>query len=221
MDIRFTDYKFELVKPEDSVAGVLKQIFHQLKMFYEKTSNVTLTLVHVGIISNLLVLILILKSFNLRSKPPNFFIIAISITDTLLAASFALRFVLIFFNLKCLFGFTIMILFDLQVGFTADRYFVICHPLTYYNYKHSGYQNWIIIACLSKALLCFFLLAVGIIGDVELFRILLVWIFLGIVIISFLFGRMQAEISKMVTMTFDDEFVILILIFDRTDDTRN
>lgn len=39
--------------------------------------------------------------------------------------------------------------FNLQLGLAVDRYWAVCHPMSYFTNKDSGYRNMIILACVG------------------------------------------------------------------------
>jgi hypothetical protein len=102
----------------------------------------------------------------------------------------------------------------LQLGFTADRYFVICHPLTFHSRRDSGYQKWIILACVAVSFLLYYLIRVQL-GSILIASRLLEasWIIFGISIMSLLFILMKAELTKMVMIPLDGAVNCLTIFF--------
>jgi hypothetical protein len=101
-------------------------------------------------------------------------------------------------NLKAA-AFSSYFLFNLQIGFTADRYFVICHPLISHHYKEFGYQKWIIgVGAVVSLLVTSFATTTEeyISSSLRIFGS--VYLALGSIVILVLFCLMKAEISRMV-----------------------
>lgn len=42
---------------------------------------------------------------------------------------------------------------NLQVALSADRYWAVCHPLSYHKNKELGHKKWIIIVCVIAAII--------------------------------------------------------------------
>jgi len=52
-------------------------------------------------------------------------------------------------------------LINLQVGVSADRFWAVVSPFSYFQNQHSGYKKWIILICLTLGLFVGSLHAIG------------------------------------------------------------
>jgi 7 transmembrane receptor (rhodopsin family) len=148
----------------------------------------------VGMILNVLLLIVILKDQKMRSNSLFHFIVAILVLDFCLPLTEAMN----AFVDEYQFLLNDAMLLNVQVGFTVDRYFTICHPLTYYNYKDSGYRKWIIVASVIVSLVLVFPIWYGKKNSVERYNLFALWHFVAILVVLVLFVLMAIEMARMV-----------------------
>jgi hypothetical protein len=148
-----------------------------------------------GLVLNVLLVISILINQKLREKSTNHFIVAILACDVFLTISAVIR--LSEKHLEFL-QFSVLLLMNVQIGFTADRLFVICFPLTYFMFRDTAYRKWIIAACFALTSPWPILFYSNIIVIDHLETANTVNTMLAVTVILIMFGFMKAEISKMV-----------------------
>lgn len=157
-----------------------------------------------GIILNALLLFAFLRSSKLRANPANQFIVAISFCELSLAL---LGIILkltheneVVFDASVVSALIVGIaLANFQVGFTIDRYFAICSPMTYLKFKDTGYRKWIMAVCIMISFTWLALILLGV--DIEKILILLtVSMLTCIITMLVLFILMKMEISRMVNI---------------------
>lgn len=115
----------------------------------------------VSVFGNLLVLIVMLGEKQQRTASKNCYVIAIAFID-FLSAVFAIPFNLYWLlssELDNSFDLCIwmtsanivlcLILINLLVSLSADRYWAVCHPMFYFQYKNSAYRRWVILMCVA------------------------------------------------------------------------
>lgn len=123
--------------------------------------SIEIVLFVVSVFGNLLVLIVMLGNKQHRNASKNCYVIAIAFID-LASAVFAIPFSLYWLlssDLDNNFDLCIwmtsanivlcLILINLLVSLSADRYWAVCHPLFYYQYKNSAYRRWVILMCVA------------------------------------------------------------------------
>lgn len=167
--------------------------FHVNPLFYMSV------LIQFGFIINVLLIVLLTKNKKLRSNPSTFFIIAISICELLYTMQSACMILDVFPKTagdNAIFA-NETVLFNLQVAFTVDRYFVICHPLSHHSRRDLGYQKWLIVICVVVTVF-FSLLGRYSVKDELLLILSAVWAIGGILTMLILFGLMRTDISEMV-----------------------
>jgi hypothetical protein len=193
--------------------GILAEVYDFSWDFYAHPRFYLLLFTHISFIINASLILLSIKSKKLRSSPSTYFIIAIAICDMLLPLQ---PYLMVFFLEKGDFKvllFNAAVLFNLQVGFTADRYFVICHPMSYHSHRDSGYQKWIIVTCIAVSTFAF--LPSQSSWGIDMIIFLCAFLVIaGILLMLILFILMKTEIAEMVTKMILRFYFSLICFLD-------
>lgn len=155
-----------------------------------------------GLVMNVLFLVSILNDRKLREKSTNHFVIAILTSDIFLAITAVIRLCEVHYEFLQL---NVLVLINVQIGFTADRFFVICFPLTYFRFKDSGYRKWIIAACLALTSPWAILFYANVIDVDDLENVNTVNTLLAVIVIMVMFAFMKAAISKMVRVALTED----------------
>lgn len=114
----------------------------------------------VSVVGNILVVLTMIKDSNLKASSVSKIMIAIAVVDFLssvVAVPFSIH-VISTFHQNYVYGTTcsvvtsiIMMLFtiliNLLLALSADRYWAICHPLSYFKSDKSVIQKWVILFC--------------------------------------------------------------------------
>lgn len=114
----------------------------------------------ISVVGNFLVLFVMLREKRHRNASKNCYVIAIAFID-FVSALFAIPFNLFWllsteldnnFDL-CIWMTSVnivlcLILINLLVSLSADRYWAVCHPMFYFQYKNSAYRRWVILMCM-------------------------------------------------------------------------